>query len=80
MRLQYPYLFSSIEEIAVEIKSFVNNSSVTDFHLAVGQFINDRVALDVSEPDRKLFLAIPNTAYKEFFLKKFPQPESLIEQ
>jgi len=61
------------EKIAVEIKSFVSNSSVTDFHLAVGQFINYRVALEVSEPDRKLFLAIPNTAYKEFFQKKFPQ-------
>ena len=73
MRLQYPHLVSSIEEIAVEIKSFVSNSSVTDCHLAVGQFINYRVALEVSEPDRKLFLAIPNTAYKEFFQKKFPQ-------
>lgn len=61
------------EKIAVEIKNFVSNSSVTDFHLAVGQFINYRVALEVSEPDRKLFLAIPNTAYKEFFQKKFPQ-------
>lgn len=28
------------EKIAVEIKSFVGNSSVNDFHLAVGQFIN----------------------------------------
>jgi hypothetical protein len=33
------------EKIAVEIKSFINSSSLTDFHLAIGQFLNYRVAL-----------------------------------
>lgn len=40
------------EKIAVEIKSFINPSSLTDFHLAIGQFLNYRVALKVREPER----------------------------
>lgn len=59
------------QKIAVEIKSFVGTSSLTDFHLAIGQFLNYRVALKVSDPERKLFLAIPDTAYKNFFQKEF---------
>jgi XisH protein len=61
------------EKIAVEIKSFINTSSITDFHLAIGQFINYRVALKVADPERSLFLAIPDIAYKTFFQKEFPQ-------
>ncbi|MEI6328248.1 MAG: XisH family protein [Pseudanabaena sp. ELA645] len=61
------------EKIAVEIKSFVGNSSVNDFHLAVGQFINYRIGLKAAYPDRKLYLAIPNTAYETFFKKEFPR-------
>ena len=61
------------EKIAVEVKSFINTSSVSDFHVAVGQFLNYRVALKVADPSRKLFLAIPNTAYKTFFQKEFPR-------
>ncbi|MGB2924872.1 MAG: element excision factor XisH family protein [Limnothrix sp.] len=59
------------EKIAIEIKSFVGTSQMTDFHLALGQFLNYRVALKVKEPDRKLFLAIPDTAYKTLFQKEF---------
>lgn len=40
---------------------------VTDFHLAIGQFINYRVALKVIDPERTLFLAVPDTVYKTFF-------------
>lgn len=61
------------QKIAVEIKSFINPSSTADFHLAIGQFINYRVALKVAEPDRRLILAIPDTAYNTFFQKNFPQ-------
>jgi XisH protein len=60
-------------KIAVEIKSFINTSSVADFHLAIGQFINYRIALKLKDPDRKLFLAIPENAYDTFFQKEFPQ-------
>jgi XisH protein len=61
------------KKIAVEIKSFINTSSLADFHLAIGQFINYRVALKVADPERKLFLAIPDIAYKTFFQKEFPR-------
>lgn len=61
------------QRIAVEIKSFINPSSITDFHLAIGQFINYRVALKVKEPERQLFLAVPDTTYQRFFQKEFPQ-------
>jgi hypothetical protein len=61
------------ERIAVEVKSFINTSSISDFHVAIGQFINYRVALKVADPERKLFLAVPNTAYKTFFQKEFPR-------
>ncbi len=60
-------------KIAVEIKSFINTSSVADFHLAIGQFINYRVALKVADSERKLFLAVPDIAYKTFFQKEFPR-------
>lgn len=62
------------EKIAVEIKSFINTSTVADFHLAIGQFINHRTALKLKDPDRKLFLAIPDNAYDSFFQKEFPRP------
>ena len=61
------------ERIAVEIKSFINPSSVSDFHLAIGQFINYRVALNIKEPERKLFLAIPNSIHRTFFQREFPK-------
>jgi len=59
------------EKIAVEIKSFINPSSLTDFHIAIGQFLNYRVALKARDPERKLFLAVPDTAYTNFFQKEF---------
>jgi len=40
---------------------------------AIGQFINYRTALKLKDPDRKLFLAIPDNAYDTFFQKEFPQ-------
>ncbi len=60
------------EKIAVEIKSFINASSITDFHLAIGQFINYRTALKLKEPQRKLLLAVPETAYDVFFQNELP--------
>ncbi|MBD2150173.1 XisH family protein [Pseudanabaena sp. FACHB-1277] len=61
------------QKIAVEVKSFIGNSSLNDFHLAVGQFINYRIGLKFTYPEYKIFLAIPNTAYETFFKKEFPR-------
>ena len=51
------------EKIAVEIKSFLGKSIISDFHLAIGQYLDYIEALDETEPERELFLAIPLEAY-----------------
>ena len=60
-------------KIAVEFKSFVGLSAVTDFHLAIGQFLNYRLALEELEADRILYLAIPDDIYHNFFQDSFIQ-------
>lgn len=66
------------EKIAVEIKSFIGRSNVSDFHTALGQFINYQFALEEFEPDRKLYLAIPFTIYNSFFQRRFTR--SVVER
>ena len=61
------------ETIAVEIKSFVNPSSISEFHTAVGQYLNYRRALRAQEPTRVLYLAVPSQTYDEFFRLRFIQ-------
>jgi len=62
------------EKIAVEIKSFLERSSaISEFHTALGQFINYRGALRRRQPDRVLYLAVPLTTYKTFFNLDFPR-------
>ncbi len=60
-------------KIAIEIKSFVGPSNVNEFHKAVGQFNDYFVALEISDPSRVLFLAIPNDVWERFFLKPIIQ-------
>lgn len=61
------------EKIAVEIKSFISPSPVSDFHTALGQFLNYRIMLEVKEPERELYLAIPIETYETFFQSRFAQ-------
>ena len=61
------------QKIAVEIKSFLNPSAVTDFHSALGQFLNYRLGLQMTEPDRTLYLAIPIDIFESFFQERFTQ-------
>ncbi|MCU0568267.1 MAG: fatty-acid oxidation protein subunit alpha [Oculatellaceae cyanobacterium Prado106] len=60
-----------LEKIAVEIKSFTNPSAISEFHTAVGQYLNYRRALRSQEPLRILYLAIPRQTYEEFFRLRF---------
>ncbi|MBO0932491.1 element excision factor XisH family protein [Fibrella aquatilis] len=53
-----------IEKIAVEVKSFLGDSLIYDFHSAVGQMLVYQVNLDLQEPDRVLYLAIPEPTYE----------------
>lgn len=61
------------QKIAVEIKSFLSPSEVTEFHLALGQTLNYRLALKKKEMDRKLYLAIEIETYEDFFTRQFIQ-------
>ncbi|AKG22143.1 XisH family protein [Calothrix sp. 336/3] len=59
------------EKIAVEIKSFISPSNVSEFHTALGQFLNYRDALEKIEPERLLYLAVRLPIYQTFFQRKF---------
>ena len=59
------------ERIAVEIKTFAGDSPITDYHAALGQFLNYRLALELNNIDRSLYLAIPTLIYEAFFQKEF---------
>ncbi len=66
-----PLIAAEKEEtkIAVEVKSFVGPSTVNEFHKAVGQFNDYYVALEINDPNRVLFLAIPEGIWFRFFQK-----------
>lgn len=51
-------------KIAVEVKSFVGVSEVTDLERALGQYLLYRVLLSRQEPDRALYLALPEEAFR----------------
>ncbi len=59
-------------KVAVEVKSFLaGTSAISEFHRALGQFINYRLALRAEEPDRILYLAIPLKTFNTFFQLDF---------
>jgi XisH protein len=68
------------QKIAVEVKSFLRASKITDFYQAFGQFFPYKVALEELEPDREIYLAIPEPIYQILFgeiliqkvLEKYP--------
>lgn len=59
------------EKIAVEIKSFAGKSAISEFHTALGQFLNYQDALEIKDAERILFLAIPLDTYLTFFQDDF---------
>jgi hypothetical protein len=61
------------EKIAVDIKSFLKPSLISEFHTAVGQYMNYRQALKIQEPERLLYLAVPIETYNTFFRLPFIQ-------
>ncbi len=66
-------------KIAVEVKSFAGGSTISEFHTALGQFLNYRVALEVSsEPERVLYLAVPTDTYQMFL--RFEPAKTVIER
>ena len=62
-----------VEKIAIEVKSFLNPSAMTDFYGAMGQFLTYRLALKQEQSNRTLYLAVPRDVYDVFFRSKFIQ-------
>ena len=61
------------EKIAVEVKSFIGKSDIHELELAVGQYNLYRAILKHTEPNRLLFLAIPNFSYEGVFSEPIGQ-------
>jgi hypothetical protein len=61
------------QKIAIEVKSFLQNSTVSEFHTALGQFISYRMLLAEQYPEHILYLAIPLDTYTSFFATQLAQ-------
>lgn len=46
------------QKLAVEIKSFLSTSAITDLHRALGQYVLYELLLEELEVDRKVYLAV----------------------
>jgi len=57
----------------VEVKSFIGASKIQDLKEALGQYDIYRYLLEETAPDRKLYIAISQTAYKAFFVQDIAQ-------
>jgi XisH protein len=58
-----------LEQIVVEIKSFIGQSKLNDFYEAKGQYDLYKRGLKWSKIDRKLYLAIEQPIFESFFQK-----------
>ena len=48
-------------------------SAISEFHIALGQFINYKIALHRQEPERQLYLAMSHVAYDFLFSQELIQ-------
>jgi XisH protein len=55
------------ELIAVEIKGYSEPSTINDFHSVIGQYLHYCLALEETQPNRRLYLAIPDEVFETFF-------------
>ncbi|MEL7159780.1 MAG: element excision factor XisH family protein [Bacteroidota bacterium] len=55
------------EKIAVEVKSFISHSNISELQRALGQFLAYKIALRNLDPERDLFLAVPEEIFNVFF-------------
>ncbi|MCU0535330.1 MAG: XisH family protein [Hydrococcus sp. Prado102] len=54
-------------KIAVEVKSFVSKSDIDELEKALGQYILYNDVLADREPERILYLAVPQRIFKDLF-------------
>jgi hypothetical protein len=59
------------KKIAVEIKSFLGRSPVRDLQQALGQYGMYRAILAESEPDRLMYIAVPNHVQENLLSDRF---------
>ncbi|MGB3511544.1 MAG: element excision factor XisH family protein [Microcoleaceae cyanobacterium] len=57
-------------KIAVEVKSFITDSQVTELEKAIGQYGIYEELLKVQEADRELYLAVPIDAFENIFSRQ----------
>jgi len=57
-------------KIVVEVKSFISPSPIHDLKIALGQYALYLGFLELTEPDRKLYLAVSDTVHASFFTQK----------
>ena len=55
------------KRIAVEIKSFFGRSEITELERALGQFVLYQTLLERRDPERILYLAVPNVILNNLF-------------
>lgn len=56
-------------QIAVEVKSFVGQSEMADLERALGQYVFYRFLLARTDPQRVLYLSIPDETYASIFVE-----------
>jgi hypothetical protein len=61
------------QKIAVEIQSFLSPSPVRDLEEAVGQYDIYRAILAETEPERRLYLAVPRRVFEGVLSERFGQ-------
>ena len=62
-----------LHKIAVEIKTFCGLSEMKDLEQAIGQYVLYRIFLRRLEPDRELYLAVPQDVIEEVFSEDYGQ-------
>ena len=60
-------------KIAVEIKSFLDPSPVSELEKALGQYDLYSLILEDEEPERVLYLALSNIIFESFFAEEIGQ-------
>lgn len=60
-----------LEKIAVEIKSFLSESFLSDFEQALGQYMMYQAVMRRLFPDRSLVLAVPESAFQKIVREGF---------
>jgi hypothetical protein len=61
------------QKLVVEVKSFIGASKIQDLKKALGQYNIYRYLIEETAPERKLYIAISEVAYKTFFSQDLAQ-------